>query len=55
MATKAVPMIRGQEISDSYIYLLGRLMVTRQQQLDFEEGLKWNELIHRKPGGGRPA
>jgi hypothetical protein len=39
-----------QEISDAYIYLLGRLMVTRQQQLDFQEGFKWNELVHREPG-----
>ena len=39
-----------QEISDSYIYLLGRLLVLRQQQLDFKEGFKWNQLVHRKPG-----
>jgi hypothetical protein len=39
-----------QEISDAYIYLLGRLMVTRQQQLDFQEGFQWNELVHREPG-----
>src|SRR5262245_11250560 len=50
MATKASPTIDEQTISDSYIYLLGRLMVTRQEQLDFEEGFKWNQLIHRKPG-----
>jgi hypothetical protein len=39
-----------QDISDAYIYLLGRLLITRQQQLDFKEGFKWNELVHRKPG-----
>lgn len=39
-----------EEISQAYIYLLGRLLVTRQQQLDFQEGFKWNVLIHRKPG-----
>ena len=39
-----------QEISDSYLYLLGRLLVLRQQQLDFKEGFKWNQLVHRKPG-----
>jgi hypothetical protein len=39
-----------QEISDAYIYLLGRLLVLRQQQLDFKEGFKWNQLVHRKPG-----
>lgn len=37
-------------IGEAYIYLLGRLLVTRQQQIDFQEGFKWNELIHRKPG-----
>jgi hypothetical protein len=42
--------IPDQDISDAYIYLLGRLLVTRQQQLDFQEGFKWNELVHRKPG-----
>ena len=51
MSSKPTPTIGEKEISDSYIYLLGRLMVTRQQQLDFKEGFKWNELIHRKPGG----
>lgn len=39
-----------QDIADSYIYLLGRLHVTRQQQLDFQEGFKWNEIVHRTPG-----
>jgi hypothetical protein len=43
--------LSDQDISDAYIYLLGRLMVTRQQQLDFKEGFKWNEVVHRKPGG----
>lgn len=42
--------LSDQDISDAYIYLLGRLHVTRQQQLDFQEGFKWNEFIHRKPG-----
>jgi hypothetical protein len=42
--------ISDQDVSDAYIYLLGRLMVTRQQQLDFQEGMNWNELTHRKPG-----
>lgn len=52
MASAQTPSARftDPEISDAYIYLLGRLLVTRQQQLDFQEGFKWNELIHRKPG-----
>lgn len=39
-----------QDISDAYLYLLSRLLVLRQQQLDLKEGFKWNELLHRKPG-----
>src|SRR3954451_24432308 len=42
--------ISDQDISEGYIYLLGRLMVTRQQQLDFQEGFKWNGVVHRKLG-----
>lgn len=41
MSTKPATTISEQEISDAYIYLLGRLLVTRQQQLDFDEGFKW--------------
>lgn len=41
-----------QDISDAYIYLLGRELITRQQQEDFDhEGFVWNQLLHRKPGG----
>ncbi|MDM0047442.1 DUF1214 domain-containing protein [Variovorax sp. J22R115] len=39
-----------QQVSDAYIYLLSRLLVLRQQQLDFEEGFQWNQLVHREPG-----
>ncbi|MNZ31832.1 hypothetical protein D3C78_491440 [compost metagenome] len=42
--------IADKDISDAYIYLLGRLLVLRQQQLDFQEGMQWNTLVHRKPG-----
>ncbi len=42
--------LTDQDISDAYIYLLGRLLVLRQEQLDFQEGFKWNTLVHRKPG-----
>lgn len=42
--------IADQDVSDSYLYLLSRLLVLRQQQLDFQEGFKWNTLLHRKPG-----
>ncbi|MCY1286097.1 hypothetical protein D9M70_350570 [compost metagenome] len=42
--------LSDQDVSDAYIYLLGRLLVLRQQQLDFQEGMSWNQLVHRKPG-----
>lgn len=50
--TALPPMpIPDQSISDAYIYLLGRLLITRQQQIDFDqEGFVWNQLVHRKPG-----
>lgn len=44
------PPINDQAISDAYIYLLSRLLVVRQEQLDFQEGFKWNTLLHRTPG-----
>jgi hypothetical protein len=50
MAAPASFTFSDSEISDSYLYLLSRLLVLRQQQLDFQEGFKWNELVHRKPG-----
>lgn len=42
--------LSDEEVAQAYIYLLGRLYVTRQQQLDFQEGFKWNEFVHRTPG-----
>ena len=48
----AIPVVSDQDISDAYVYLLGRLLVLRQEQLDFQkEGFHWNELVHRKVGG----
>ena len=41
-----------QDITDAYLYLLGRLLVIRQEILDFrDEGFKWNEIQYRKPAG----
>ncbi|KWR87511.1 DUF1214 domain-containing protein [Cupriavidus sp. IDO] len=41
-----------QEVGDAYVYLLGRLLVLRQEQLDFQkEGFRWNEMLHRDVGG----
>ncbi|MDA8483428.1 DUF1214 domain-containing protein [Pseudomonas resinovorans] len=49
-ANPQLPAFTDQEVSDAYIYLLGRLLVQRQQQLDFQQGMRWNQLVHRKPG-----
>lgn len=41
-----------QEVADAYVYLLGRLLVLRQEQIDFQkEGFRWNEMLHRDVGG----
>lgn len=43
--------VSDQDISDAYTYLLGRLLVLRQERLDFEkEGFEWNKLIDHEPG-----
>lgn len=46
----APPAFTDQQVRNAYIYLLGRLLVMRQQQLDFQQGMTWNEWVHRKPG-----
>lgn len=49
-AGEAPAAIADQDVSDAYVYLLGRALVLRQQQLDLHEGMGWNQLVHRKPG-----
>lgn len=41
----------NKDIIDAYHYILGRLLVLRQEHLDFQAGFKWNEIVHREPGG----
>jgi hypothetical protein len=36
-----------QDICDAYLYLLGRLLVLRQEHFDLISGTAWNELLHR--------
>jgi hypothetical protein len=57
-ATFAAAVVRAQparvsdkDIVDAYQYMLGRWLVPRQETLDVKEGLKWNEVKHREPGG----
>src|SRR5262249_60911892 len=40
-----------RDIVEAYEYMLGRWLVLRQENLDFQEGFKWNQIIHREPGG----
>jgi hypothetical protein len=48
----AATAISDADIGDAYLYLLGRLLVLRQEHLDFRDnGFKWNEVIHHEPGG----
>ncbi|MNJ91293.1 hypothetical protein D3C87_89430 [compost metagenome] len=43
--------ISDKDIIDAYEYLIGRLLVLRQEHLDFKnEGFEWNKFIHRAPG-----
>ncbi|HVG52556.1 MAG TPA: DUF1214 domain-containing protein [Xanthobacteraceae bacterium] len=43
--------LSDKDIVDAYQYMLGRWLVLRQETLDLKEGLKWNEVKHREPGG----
>ncbi|MGE8163427.1 DUF1214 domain-containing protein [Paraburkholderia sp. NPDC080076] len=43
--------VSDTDVVHAYHYLLGRLLVLRQQRLDFEkDGFQWNHIVHRKPG-----
>jgi len=44
------PKLADQDITDAYIYLLGRMLVVRQEQRDLGSDFKWNQVIHREPG-----
>ena len=54
MASSQAQPARGvadRDVVEAYEYLLGRWLVLRQENLDFKEGFKWNQIIHREPGG----
>src|SRR5689334_6994511 len=43
--------LSDREICEAYLYFLGRLLVLRQEHLDFSTGgVQWNELVHRPHG-----
>lgn len=40
-----------QTLVDTYIYTLGRMLVLRQEHIDFTDGgYDWNVMFHREPG-----
>jgi len=41
--------VYDNDIVDAYEYILGRLLVLRQEAADLKNGFKWNELVHRSP------
>lgn len=43
--------LSDKDIVDAFQYMLARWLVLRQETLDVKEGLKWNEVTHREPGG----
>ena len=43
--------LMDRDITEAYQYVLGRMLVLRQEALELKEGFKWNELVHREPGG----
>ncbi len=51
LAQAQTARIADRDIIDAYEYMLGRLLVLRQEALDLKEGMKWNEIVHREPGG----
>ncbi len=49
--TQVATKLSDREICDAYLYLLGRLLVLRQEHLDIgQKRFKWNEIIHRPIG-----
>ena len=43
--------LSDRDIVEAYEYMLGRWLVLRQENLDFKQGFKWNQIIHRETGG----
>ena len=50
-ATAQIARVTDRDIVEAYEYMIGRWLVLRQETLDLKEGFKWNEIIHREPGG----
>lgn len=48
--TAAAKSLSDGDVVDAYHYMLGRWLVLRQETADFKDGMRWNEIVHRKPG-----
>src|SRR5215472_15156179 len=51
VCAQPAPRIADRDIVEAYEYMLGRLLVLRQENLDFKDGMKWNQIVYRDPGG----
>jgi hypothetical protein len=49
--TAVTPRASDREICDSYLYLLGRLLVLRQERVELASGAAWNRLERRDRDG----
>jgi hypothetical protein len=43
--------VTDRDIVEAYHYMLARWLVLRQETRDLQAGFRWNELVHRAPGG----
>jgi hypothetical protein len=43
------PRLSDKDIIDAYHYFLGRMLVLRQEHLDFKAGFIWNRTLNRDP------
>jgi hypothetical protein len=50
-ASQPARAVSDRDVVEAYQYMLGRWLVLRQENLDFKEGFKWNQITHREPGG----
>src|SRR5262245_46300987 len=50
-AAQQGPRLSDKDIVDAYHYFLGRLLILRQEHLDFKAGFIWNRVLHREQGG----
>ena len=43
------PRLSEKDIIDAHHYFLGRMLILRQEHLDFKAGFIWNRILHRDP------